>query len=172
MLSRYLLYAAMSMAVNVIAYVSSPLLSAYSVWRGIDVLPYPLSLLHTHDNTLDGGQRQGYEVGVTGWKLWWQRTCWICRNPGYGFDAYILGFDHVGYMVLSESGDIPDFSKPNALYANRMQSADGKRYFTYRRNVPLYGKRYLKVWVGWNYMAYGGVKHQIKTHFFSLKKAE
>ena len=170
MIRRYLLFAALSMAVNIIAYLLSPILAAYSVWRDIVVLPHPFNLLHTHDNTLDGGQKQGYAIGVTGWRLWWQRTCWICRNPGYGFDAYVLGFEHVGYVVLSESGPAPDFSTPSAFYSNRMRAADGKDYFTWRRNIPLWGGRFLKIWVGWNYMAYGGVKHQIKTHFVSLKR--
>ncbi len=170
MYARYVLFTALSMAVNILAYLLSPFLAAYSVRRGIDVLPYPLSLLHTHDNTLDGGQKQGYEIGGTGWKLWWQRTRWICRNPGYGFDAYILGFDHAGYVVLSESGPAPDFSEPRAFYSNRMRAADGKLYFTWRRNIPLVSGHFLKIWVGWNYMAYGGVKHQLKTHFVSLKR--
>lgn len=171
MIMRYIAFAFASMLVNLAAYVLSPSLAAYSVWRGIDVLPYPLNLLHTHDNTLDGGQKQGYEIGVTGWKLWWQRTCWIWRNPGYGFDAYVLGFDHAGYRVLRESGPVPDFSQPSAFYSNVMMAANGRRYFTWRRNIPLFGGCFLKVWIGWNYMAYGGVKHQIKTHFVSLKRS-
>lgn len=157
---------------TIICYIISPLLAAWSVLANIDVLPWPFSLFHTHDNTLDGGQKQGYEIGVTGWKLWWQRTRWICRNPIYGFNAYIFGFDHDGYRVLRESGAVPDFSKPSAYYSNVMEDAGGRRYFTYRRNIPLFGGRFIKVWVGWNYVAYGGIKHQLKTHFFSLKKEQ
>ena len=109
MIIRYVLFAVASMVVNLLAYVLSPFLAAYSVWKDIDVLPYPWSLFHTHDNTLDGGQKQGYRIGARGLSLWWQRVCWICRNPGYGFDAYILGFAHAGYRVLSEKGDQDSF---------------------------------------------------------------
>lgn len=171
MIVRYIIFATASMFVNLLTYLLGPALSAYSVWRGIDVLPYPLNLLHTHDNTLDGGQKQGYRVGATGFELWWQRTCWIWRNPGYGFDAHVLGFPHKGYRVVVESGAVPDFSLPSAFYSNRMQAAEGREYFTYRRNIPLWSGYYIKVWIGWNYMAYGGERHQIKTHFFSLKRA-
>ena len=173
MIIRYVLFAVVSMAVNLLAYMLSPFLAAYSVWKDIDVLPYPWSLFHTHDNTLDGGQKQGYRIGVRGLSLWWQRVCWICRNPGYGFDAYILGFAHAGYRVLSEKGDQASFGVDNrGFYSNVMQAANGKKYFSYRRNVPLWGRRYIKVWFGWNYMAYGGERHQIKVHLGSLKTAD
>lgn len=172
MITRYIGSAAASLTVNLIAYILAPAMAAYSVWRGITVLPYPFRLLHTHDNTLDGGQLQGYETGVTGSKLWWQRTCWIWRNPGYGFDAEILGFLHEGYRVIGEGGAIPDFSKPSAYYWNRMEALDGREYFTWRRNIPLFAGWFLKIWIGWNYMAYGGVYHQIKVHFISLKRAK
>jgi hypothetical protein len=149
----------------------SPLLAAWSVLAKIDVLPYPFSLFHTHDNTLDGGQKQGYRIGAKGLELWWQRTRWICRNPCYGLNAYPLGFNHEGYSVLSET-EMGDFSKRDASYFNLMKSFDGKKYFSYRRNIPLWRDWYLKVWLGWNYVAYGGVRHQLKTHIGSLKRAK
>lgn len=174
MIKRFIIFTIIAKILTLICYIISPILAAWSVLADIDVLPYPFSLFHTHDNTLDGGQKQGYEIGVTGWKLWWQRTRWICRNPIYGFNAYVFGFNHEGYSVLEENVPLStqDFGKGGAIYSNVMQAANGKQYFTYRRNYKLPFGYYIKQWIGWNYVAYGGIKHQLKTHFFSLKKEQ
>lgn len=51
-------------------------------------LPWFLRYFQTFDATLDEGRKPQY--GFTG-SDWWVRTRWLWRNPGYGFDYYLLG---------------------------------------------------------------------------------
>src|ERR1044072_696243 len=139
----------------------SPVLALYSV---IAKTPTPGGLwvwFYTHDNTLDGG----FDAGIDGYKdpktlnpfsLWWQRTCWICRNPGYGFNAFVLGFKHTENVKIVWDDGIP---YPEDHYWYVIQSDGGWKFFGYR------GK---KAWVGWNYLNYGGW-HQLKTRPWRFK---
>lgn len=72
-------------------------------------LPGRLALFQTFDATLDAGWRDGYfgswqaEGAVpTCWRLWWLRTRWLWRNPGYTFDYTVLGcaFDSSEWHVI------------------------------------------------------------------------
>jgi GH24 family phage-related lysozyme (muramidase) len=72
------------------AFVFSPVIAAISIVTGRNTVGGPLSYLTTHNATLDGGVDQGvagYVAGLTGFRLWWQRTCWVCRNPAYKLAA-------------------------------------------------------------------------------------
>jgi hypothetical protein len=133
----------------------SPFLAAWSV---LTKNPTPGGLwvyFYTHDNTLDGGwddDVDGYADPATlsAWGLFKQRLRWICRNPGYGLNAFLLGFkDTANVKIVFEDG-IP---WPEDSYWYVIQSDKGWKFFGYR------GK---KAWVGWNYLNYGGY-HQVKT---------
>jgi len=115
-----------------------------------------LRWFYTHDASLDGGieqNKEGYDPNAKGFKLWWQRVRWICRNPAYRFNAYVLGFAAEGSVLIFEAGD----QWPNFRYWTVMRSAGGWHFFGYR------GKN--DRWFGWNYMAYAG-RHQIKSKPF------
>ncbi|WP_175787601.1 DUF7338 family protein [Burkholderia anthina] len=64
-------------------------------------LPRALHWFQTFDNTLDAGWKVQGSYGTylqngaipTGPTLWWYRTCWLWRNPGYGFDYWPLGLE-------------------------------------------------------------------------------
>lgn len=167
-------YAIASWLVNILAWLLSPLLAAWSVIAGINKLPPPFNLLHTHDNTLDGGQNQGYKVGVKGVRLWWQRTCWICRNPGYGFKAYVLGFKTAGHkLIWANPLPKPVFDDVGGLYYwYVMEDAEGRRYWGYRANYKFTKKRYIKQWIGWHYYPYDGIHQQLKSHLVSIKRLD
>lgn len=139
----------------VIAVPLSPLVATISMITGRKDVGGPLSYLYTHNASLDGGIEQkveGYEADAKGFRLWWQRVRWICRNPAYKFNAYVLGFSGDGASVIFRQGvEYPDF----ALWTV-VQSASGRRFFGYR------GK---SCWFGWNYTTYGGY-HQLKSKPF------
>lgn len=140
-----------------VAYGLSWLVALISVVRGTKDVGGPLSYLYTHNASLDGGVEQGvsgYLPNLTGFRLWWQRTCWVCRNPAYKFNAYILGFDDEGAVVIFDNGIIHR-NKPFG-YWYVVEAKGGRRFFGYR------GER---AWIGWNYREYGG-RHQIKCKPF------
>lgn len=168
--AKYPFLAVLLLLVKLLAIILSPILSLWSVIKNINVLPYPFNLLHTHDNDLDGGQDQGYEIGVTGFKLWWQRTCWISRNPAYGFAAEILGFKKEGATLAYESKPVDTITwlKNGDSYFCVMVDEKGRYFFCYR---VLWGFKKLgfRTWFGWNNKAYGGVYHQLKATPLKIK---
>lgn len=169
----YPFYAILSWTMTLLTWALSPVLSAWSVIADINVLPYPFNLFHTHDNTLDGGQKAlGWEKGVTGFKLWWQRVKWLCRNPGYGFNAYIIGFKAEGSKIIwsVSIGDRKFDKGGSVIYAVVMEDAKGDRYWSYRRDYDLPGKFFCKQWFGWHYYPYDKIHHQLKSLPFSVKR--
>jgi len=136
------------------SYVLSPIIAGISMATGKNVVP-SLGWLYTHDASLDGGIEQskdGYDSAATGWKLWWQRICWICRNPAYGFVAGPLGFSSEGSTLILESGK----PYPPVSYWTVNQLKSGRRIFGYRS-----GSR----WCGWKYTPIAG-RHQLKSKPF------
>lgn len=169
----YPLYALANLLATLLTYILSPVLSAWSVIADIDVLPKPFNWFHTHDNTLDGGQKAlGWSKDVSKFGLFWQRTKWMYRNPAYGFKAFVLGFKTEGHKVIWESAINQRNwdSGQSSLYAVVMEDAKGNRYFSYRRDIGISnGKRYIKQWFGWHYYPYDGVHHHLKSLPFSIK---
>jgi hypothetical protein len=140
----------------------SPFLAAYSVVEKTATPGGLWRLFYTHDNTLDGG----FDAGIRGYKdpttlnageLWWQRVCWICRNPGYGLNALVFGFEHTSNFAIIFEDGIPYPEKDGYWYVIR--SDKGWKFFGYRGP---------KAWVGWNYLNYGGY-HQLKTRPWRFK---
>lgn len=164
----------LSWGMTIASWLLSPLISLLSIIKGSNELGYPWAYFYTQDASLDGGweqKKEGYgDPATVGWKkLWWQRVKWICRNPSYRFNAEVLGFLHEGYKVISETNPTADWGTNTTNYVV-MEDAKGERYFSYRANIDIGGKRYIKLWIGWNTMAYGGVYHQLKSLPGSLKK--
>lgn len=147
--------ALLSWVVTLLAWILSPLIAGISVVKGTNNVGGFLSYFYTHNASLDGGVEQevdGYDKDAKGLKLFWQRTCWVCRNPSYKFNAYILGFSGDGAKLIWEEGS----RKAPYGYAYVVQSPKGWKFFGYR------GKR---SWIGWNYRTYGG-RHQLKSKPF------
>jgi hypothetical protein len=152
---RYVLYWPFNILFVLSAFLLSPFLAALSMLQGRPTLPGFLQWWSTVDDTLDGGQHQHpeiYTVGATGFSLWWQRTCWICRNPAHGWGTRLLGFPTSGMTIVSGTG-----------YDGWtiMRAANGSTYFSYRWD----GSR--KLWIGWNPKAYDGVYHQYEFQPFT-----
>lgn len=141
----YCVFAILMLPLLVLAILLSPLLAGLSVLFGMKRLPGFWQWFSTVDDTLDGGQKQHptkYPSGVSGASLWWQRTCWICRNPAQGFCVYTFGYSmQSSYMEDEQVG----FYDKKRIYI----LGNGRRIFSYQRNVPLFGNFYLKLWFGW-----------------------
>ncbi|WP_439502792.1 DUF7338 family protein [Aminobacter ciceronei] len=99
------------------------------------------------------------------WRRFMVACWWLWRNPGYGFDAYVLGFDADGVLIVSDCG-VADFDRGRTVSRLVvMQAADGRRYFSYRRDQMLADNRFAKIWIGWHWAANDGHRHMIKVMF-------
>ncbi|MGG7535361.1 DUF7338 family protein [Rhizobium sp. 12,4] len=156
MILRYLTYLPANLALVLLAYLLSPLLAAISLLTG-PKLPGVLQWFSTLDADLDGGVRQGvkgYRSGLSGWRLWWQRTCWICRNPAHGWQSRLLGMPAFGTIIARQW-----ISEDPKQQVYIMQTAAGVRFFCFKRDQPIGGSFYLKLWFGWVNKAYDGRNH-------------
>ncbi|QIG68859.1 hypothetical protein EVB71_007 [Rhizobium phage RHph_Y55] len=141
----YCVFAVLMGLLILLAWVLSPFLAALSVALGVNRLPLGLQWFSTVDDTLDGGQKQHpdkYPADARGVSLWWQRTCWICRNPAQGFGIYAFGYPMTSSYMASEV-------KADGITTKIYVLGDGERIFSYQRNIPLWGKTYAKIWFGW-----------------------
>lgn len=152
---RYVFYAVVALVGFVVTYVLALPMAALSVALGRPTLPGWLALMHTNDDDLDGGQHQLGWPPKKGFGLVLQRTKWIWRNPNYGFNDRVLGLPTDGLEVVYETASNPN---PAAIhwdghngYRKIIWRRDGRYYFSYRRDIPLWGKRFMKVWLGWQY---------------------
>ncbi|CAJ0898195.1 hypothetical protein R6138_04190 [Ralstonia thomasii] len=96
---RFAFLALVNVAFTVLAWGLSPLVALFV--RSDGYLPYWLLWFQTQDAPIDAGWRDGYfgtyktdGVRPTGWRLYWYRVCWLCRNPAYGFCYWPLGLPY------------------------------------------------------------------------------
>lgn len=164
----YVLYSIVGWLSTLVAIVLSPLLAAYSVVAGVSVLPGWLQLLSTPDDDLDGEQHQNHQPPASGIRLWWQRTCWICRNPALGVHAEVIGIPVEGSSTTIdfESGDSSTTS-----YRRRATIARGGReYFESVAHFPLARGRYWGWWLGWKTGASPIPYHVWKMQVFLFRR--
>ncbi|MGZ2458699.1 DUF7338 family protein [Rhizobium anhuiense] len=152
----YLVYLPANLFFVALAYLLSPLLAAISLVTG-PKLPGVLQWFSTLDADFDGGIAQGvigYKADLSGWRLWWQRVCWTCRNPSHGWQSELLGMPADGSVIVRQViSEIPK----NQWYI--METANGARFFCFKRDQPLFGGYYLKIWLGWVNKSYDGRNH-------------
>ncbi|MBX5279141.1 hypothetical protein HJB94_30215 [Rhizobium sp. NLR13a] len=156
MILRYLAYFPINLAFVLLSYLLAPALAGLSLLTG-PRLPGVLQWFSTLDADLDGGVTQrvrGYRAGLRGWRLWWQRTCWICRNPAHGWQSTVLGMPAAGSAIVQARLSLD----PNQqLYL--MKTAAGVPFFCFKRDQPLAAGFYVKLWFGWVNRAYDGRNH-------------
>lgn len=155
MILRYLLYWLPNLLLVLAAYALSPILAGLSLITG-PKLPGFLQWFSTTDADLDGGIVQnvaGYKAGLTGFALWWQRTCWICRNPAHGWQAEVLGMSTDGLVTIDQKHNGKNHW---FLFVNGKR----QRFFCIKRDVPLFGGWYVKAYIGWYDVARDGRNHQ------------
>jgi hypothetical protein len=169
MFIRYLLMFPFQFLLNILTYILAFPLALLSVAIGRDVLPYPLSLFHTHDDTLDGGQHQLGWPKASGMALVIQRTKWIMRNPAYGFAAYWFGFPHYNMKtrVHWTKGDLWDSNKTCVEY-HKMEQGD-RFYFSWRAQLVYSKKHHVKLWFGWHFDDKHTGYHMLKLNVHPYK---
>jgi hypothetical protein len=137
MIFLYPFYALLSLLFTALAFFLAPVVAAFC--GGDGNLPSWLRWFQTFDATLDAGWKDNYfpVSGVpAGWELYWLRTRWLWRNPGYGFDM-ALGVQFVPgqWMVRKWDG--------NVFFATTSCGA-----FNYERSSPI---RIKLGWKAWNH---------------------
>lgn len=156
-MTGYILYAflaPLSLLFNLFVIITSPFWAFIAAILKVGEFPYPFSWVHTHDNNIYGGNnipnsfKERFKIAV-----WW-----LCRNPGYGFDAHLLGFR--GDEVVDQIMEVKEgeWNYGNAFRFDRIILTNGRTRFSYRRNITLWGNRYIKVWFGWHYFDQAGYR--------------
>lgn len=136
-----------------LAWINSPFIAAYSVLLNKNEVGGFWGQLYTHNDSLDGGQNQNeWPKDVTKWGLWWQRTCWICRNPAYRFCAEYLGVPGDAKVIHQIVAD-GEFHDDWVV----IEDAKGKRYFGWRKDIYISESKFIKIWIGWSYPKRGGI---------------
>lgn len=159
-------FAPISLAFNFLVILTSPLWALLAASLKLTVLPWPLSWVHTHDNPIYGlGGTPATFTGRFKAALWW-----LVRNPGYGFDAYVLGYDHADLINITtrQSGRFGGSELAWAL--SDITFSKGRRRFLLRADVPLLARRYAKFWIGWHVTSQAG-RHMFKVDFNPFKRA-
>lgn len=171
MIKSYIEYsglALVSFAFNIFVWITSPLWALIAATFKLNSLPGILKWVHTHDNPIWGQNVPMPSKFVDRFKV---AIRWICRNPGYGFDAYVLGFKDTAVLdqvVIKQIG--PEFDKGNlALFYVVMSTTSGKR-FSFRMDIPLWNGRYIKTWFGWHYINQAGYR-MLKFDINPFKKS-
>lgn len=160
---RWAFFAPISLAFNLVVMLTAPIWAAWAALADLDELPMPFDWVHTHDETIYGIHVYGPRP-ATAWGRFTRAIKWLWRNPGYTFDARVLGFPAAGARVIdSMTHGTFDIGGPATRWIV-IEAADGRRYFTYRRDIPLWGDRFMKLFVGWQSVNQAGW-HIIKITF-------
>lgn len=158
MYARYALFAAASLLANLFVWLTCPIWAAIAAIGDLRRLPGPLALLHTHDDDIYGSGLTREPVPEKLLARWKRAMWWMCRNPGYGFDAYVLGMPAGTPLLLDETQG--QFDSGHAAIRKTLWAGG---YFGYRRDLPLWSGRYVKMWFGWHYEPKGdGSRHMLK----------
>ena len=149
---RYALFAPIGFAFNLLVILTCWLWAFIAAILKLDRLPGPLGWVHTHDDTIYGDawlKSFGYPHPATFSARFKTAVWWLCRNPGYGFSAYVLGYAgpvttevKTPLFGVFDTGAAAGFT---VIYV----TAKGRRYFSYRRDIPLGAGRFVKLWIGW-----------------------
>jgi hypothetical protein len=165
---RYVIYAALSFTLNILIYLTAWLVAIIPAVVKAKRLPEWLDFLQTHDDDIYGSITTGEPIPSSVWGRWKRITWWLMRNPGYGFDAYVLGIragrvERVTWVGEKADGGIRD----TLLLTNGVKRWGYRRDLFYSRG----GKRYIKMWFGWSYKAQRGY-HMLKFDFNPFKVAD
>lgn len=148
---KWTIYALLSIIINLVSIIISPLIALYSIAVN-NATPKIFAWFYTHDNSLDGWKVQWPELitETNVFTVWWYRTCWICRNPGYGFAAKVVGIPVKGTICVK----IGTFDGWKNQFIR-----DGKFVgFAYRRSTTNWD-----IWLGWASPSHDGNYFMLKT---------
>lgn len=154
MIALYIIYAVLSFLFNIFVVITSPIWALIAAAFKLETLPGIFKWVHTHDNNIYGGL-----MPITFSQRFKAAVRWLCRNPGYGFDAFVLGFKSSNIEFQNTTGNYQLFeSSTSAFQKDIMTLMNGSKRFSYRRNIPLWKNRYIKIWFGWHYLDQAGYR--------------
>lgn len=154
---RYALYAPLSLLMNLLVILTSPLWAAMVAVTGAARLPGSLTYLYTDDDDIYGSgmTKDPVPQDASPSAVWWRfkrALWWLCRNPGFGFARDVLGRPIKSPTLVKEirhtdgEWDSGQFMLDHFIAT----TPDGRRWFNYRRDIPWAGgKKYIKLWFGW-----------------------
>lgn len=162
---RYVIYAVLSFSLNILIYLTAWAIAIIPAIVKAKRLPGWLAYLQTHDDDIYGSGTTQQPIPSTVWGRWKRITWWLMRNPGYGFDAYILGVPATRVVRVTWVGEKADGGVRDTIYLN-----DGTTRWGYRRDLfyRYGGKRYIKMWFGWHWAEQAGY-HMLKFDFNPFK---
>lgn len=165
---RYIIYAVASLLFDLLVWVTSPIWALWAAAAKRAALPYPFSLVHTHDDDIYGSKTTREPVPGSFFGRFKRAVWWLCRNPGYGFDAWVIGVNETDVKEQIIDGD----DKREGVYNTLLLKNGGERW-GYRRDLFYRedGERYCKLSLGWNHVAQSGF-HKLKITINPFKKEE
>lgn len=158
-----LLFVPISLAANIFTILTSPLWAFVAALFRLEVLPWPLVMVQTHDNNIYGGPMPATFTG-----RWKTAVWWLCRNPSYYFDAYVLGYPN-NELVDIQTRQSGTFGGTELAWAYSTIRFKNKTRFLFRADIPLIAGRYAKFWLGWHILNQAG-RHMFKFDFNPMKQ--
>jgi hypothetical protein len=160
---RYLGYAFIALLAFVFTYITCPIWALWTAAFKLDKLPWIFSWVHTHDDNIYGAKMRAADFNDTEtipskFSDRFKNACWwIWRNPNYGFNSEVLGLPVEGTKILEDI-------KTDTSHWTVFKRND-KRYFGWFYTKS-YGKKYLKLWIGWQYHPLDGSdRYMLKATF-------
>ena len=165
---RWTLCAPLSLAFNLFCMATAPVWALWAAALKLDKLPGWFAVVHTHDNWIYGFGHPKPDVPAKFRDRFRLACWWIARNPGYGFDAWVLGFK--GPPIFEKGGvEVKFDTGRSASRFDIMRAPNGRRYWSYRADIALWRGRFIKVWLGWQTRTQAGW-HILKFDFNPFKK--
>lgn len=164
------LFAPLSFAFNLMVLFTAPTLAFIAALFRLTELPWPLSWAHTHDDDIYGSRTTKEPVPATFGGRFKRAVWWLWRNPGYGFDAYVLGYPASELVDMEITGSGMFGGGELAWMRHDMVFKGGRRRFSFKADIPLIAGRYLKFWIGWHYTPQAG-RHMYKLDINPFKAA-
>lgn len=149
----YAFCALISILMFVFTYITCPIWGLLAAILKRDALPYPLSLLHTHDDNVFGAKMRRSTYGETDaipttfTKRFTTACWWIWRNPNYGFNANVLGLPIEGTTITLDEQTFhgTDYTRWTLF------DCEGTKYFGYAIQKSYTKTKYFKLWIGWQW---------------------
>ena len=150
---RYTCYALVALLAFIFTWVTCPVWALVAAILKRPSLPGPLAWMHTHDDNVFGAKyrRSNYKetdtIPASFGKRFRTACWWIWRNPNYGFNANVLGLPVEGTRIVQDiqNGTGNDYVRWTLF------DRGGTKYFGYAVNKPYFGKKYIKLWLGWQW---------------------
>jgi len=165
-MQRYLISAVICMIGYVFTYISCPLWAFIAAVFKLTKLPGIFSLIHTFDDDIYGSKYRKSGMPATFVERFKTACWWIWRNPNYGFNAKVLGLPVEGTLVeVKGSFEFFDTGKTCVITTKFTNPIFEEDFFGYRRDQHLMGRRFIKMWFGWQHNSFDNKHYMLKLMF-------